>query len=169
MSLDRDRQFEERLRMARPISPRRELAAEIDMAMRKALRHQRMSHWRSLTAWGGLAVAASVVVTFGILLFNGRFSLAGQRAPLADTPVPESAPVRSSGDAAVDDFRPVLAENNLKSRIDEGIVFLRNGLTARRYRYEFIDRIVWENPSDGAIVEMEIPREEVVLVPVQTF
>ena len=68
-----------------------------------------------------------------------------------------------------DTFRPILAENNLKSRVDEGIVFLRNGLTARRYRYEFVDRVVWKNPSDGAIMEMEIPRDEVVLIPVQTF
>lgn len=166
MSFERDREFEQRLRAAQPVLPRQEIARDIHRAMQQASRRQRMSHWRSLTAWSGLAVAASVIVTFGILLFNGRFSLVNENQ-VPDVPV--ALNVEPGLDGGADDFRPVLAENNLKSRIDEGIVFLRNGMTARQYRYEFLDRVVWENPSDGAILELEIPREEVVLVPVQTF
>jgi hypothetical protein len=165
MSLDRDRQFENQLRKAQPLQPRDGLAGDIGHALREAGRRRHMRQWRALMAWGGLAVAASVILTFGILLFNGRFSLA---APTPELPS-RQAVAADPGPGQADDFRPVLAENNLKSRIDEGIVFLRNGLTARRYRYEFIDRVVWENPADGAVVEMQIPREEVVLVPVQTF
>jgi hypothetical protein len=116
-----------------------------------------------------VAIAASVLITFGFLLFNGRLTLSPGEAvePGAEPIALQSVP--QAPEETLDTFKPILAENNLQSRVDEGIVFLRNGLTARRYRYEFLDRVVWKNPSNGAVVEMEIPRDEVILVPVQTY
>jgi len=91
---------------------------------------------------------------------------------MESTPDGDPGPLVVNGSGArVDesDFKPVLAQNNLRDRVDEGIVFLKNGVTARKYRYEFVDKVVWRNPSDGAVIEMEVPRDEVVLIPVQTF
>ncbi|MGC9450812.1 MAG: hypothetical protein ACP5I4_05130 [Oceanipulchritudo sp.] len=164
MSLEDFRELERELRSARPVQPRSSLRREIELGLQKAARRRRLARLRSITAWGGLAAAASILVVFGILLFNGRLPVGKGSGPAVPALAVDSAPSRPD-----DEFQAVLAENNLKNRIDEGIVFLRNGLTARRYRYEFIDRVVWENPASGAVVEMEIPREEVVLVPVQTF
>ena len=168
MSMEKDRQFEEQLRSIQPAAPSMELGDRIGSAIASVERRKRMAQWRMAGAWGGLAAAAAALITFGILLFNGRLEIATSSQGAEESALPTLA-LEDSPAAQPDAFRPVLAENNLKGRIDEGIVFLDNGLTARRYRYEFIDRVVWRNPSDGAVVEMEIPRDEVVLIPVQTF
>ena len=170
MSFDKEKSFEEKLRAARPADPPEELEKRLSIAIQKAGRHAKVARLRQLTGWGGMAVAAGLLITFGILLFNGRLDLNGLSSgeALADR-TPADVSELQAGAGREDGFTPVFAENNLKSRVDEGIVFLRNGLTARRYRYEFIDRVVWQNPSDGAVVEVEVPRDEVVLVPVQTF
>lgn len=164
MNLEQNKQFEADLRKVRPVSAGKNLQKGIEAGLWKAGRIRRREKLRSAISWAGLAVAASLLITFGFLLFNGRLAI--------DDTSGETVSVESSGkelESEPDEFKPILAENNLQNRIDEGIVFLRNGLTARQYRYEFVDRVVWQNPVDGATVEMEIPRDEVVLVPVQTF
>ena len=166
MSVEKDKLFEERLRTARPLSPHPRLKERIDASISQIDRKRAYARWRVITGWAGLATAAAALITFGLLLFNGRIAIEGG---FPDSQSVDQPPLTVNQEAGKDEFQPVLAENNLKERIDEGIVFLDNGLTARRYRYEFIDRVVWRNPSDGAIVEMEIPREEYVLIPVQTF
>lgn len=174
MSLEQDKAFEERLRKARPVKPGKGVYQEIDTALTSLQNQKRMSKVFSFAAWGGMGIAATILIVFGVLLFNGRLQTP-ETAPdavamdIGEPPadeVEESIPEPNLGEES---FKPVLAENNLKNRIDEGIVFLRNGLTARRYRYEFVDRVVWKNPTNGAVMEMEIPRDEVVLIPVQTF
>lgn len=167
MSLEKNKLFAEELKKWRPRSADPDLGGRIEQALKRAERSRRLRQFRSGMAWGAMALAATVLITFGILLFNGRLVL----HPESETASPVVAGGSGGADAdpPTDRFEPVLAENNLNNRIDEGIVFLRNGLTARRYRYEFIDRVVWRNPVDGATVEMEIPRDEVILIPVQTY
>jgi hypothetical protein len=167
MSLEDDRLFEEELRKLRPQAPPLALTDRIGRSLQECERRRQFARLRSWLAWGGMAAAASVLVSIGVLLFNGRL-VPGPVTPDQSASLPAQERQAPSQDES-DVFRPVIAENNLKGRIDEGIVFLRNGLTARRYRYEFIDRVVWENPDNGALIELEIPRDEVVLVPVQTF
>lgn len=166
MSLEEDRIFEEQLRQ---IKPRRldpgvvqRIAAAINTAERKPVQH----NWKAYLGWGGLIAAASVMIVVGLSLFNGVMQVGQETAAVAIEPQPMNIADNLSGKSS---FEPVLAQNNLKDRVDEGIVFLGNGLTARKYRYEFIDRVVWRNPSNGAVVEMEVPRDEVVLIPVQTY
>ncbi|MCC5807016.1 MAG: hypothetical protein JJU00_11875 [Opitutales bacterium] len=66
-------------------------------------------------------------------------------------------------------MRPVRAENYLANRIDEGVFIVGNHIAARQYRYQFVDTVVWEDPRDGTTVEMSVPREEIVLVPIHSF
>lgn len=169
MNLEENQRFEEELRKARPVAVRPEVKERIAAGLRAAERRRRMEKTRSVIGWAGLALAASILITFGILLFNGRLSFQSPGPERPQALVSEERAPSTALEQSEDGFRPVFAENNLKNRIDEGIVFLRNGLTARRYRYEFVDRVVWRNPVDGAVLEVEIPRDEVVLVPVQTF
>ena len=169
MSLEMDKEFENRLKKARPAPPTELVEARIEKALQARERQKRMARVRQFLSWGGLAMAASILIVMGILMFNGRLDFEKHSQEPEAVPA-QSQTTQSAPEAAVaDEFEPVVAENNLKGRVDEGIVFLRNGLTARRYRYEFVDRVVWRNPSDGAVIEMEVPRDEVVLVPVQTF
>jgi len=169
MSPDKFKQFEEQLKQLRPVSIDQKLSGRIQNDLRRALRRKRMAQFRSSAGWAGLAVAASIMITFGFLLFNGRLSL-DQVVPVIPVAMEiDPDPVVSDPSTSEGPFKQVLTENNLQSRIDEGIVFLKNGMTARRYRYQFVDRVVWENPADGAMVELEVPRDEIVLIPVQTF
>jgi hypothetical protein len=169
MNLEEKSHFEEQLRQFKPARVNPELAIRIQEGLKRGSRAERRRRLASIVTWGSVALAASILITFGFLLFNGRLGLGEDKVntPAAEPIALESepAPVEEN----LDTFKPVLAENNLQNRVDEGIVFLRNGLTARRYRYEFLDRVVWKNPANGAIVEMEIPRDEVILVPVQTY
>jgi hypothetical protein len=174
MSLEHDKAFEERLRKIQPVRPSKEVYQKVDSALASVQSHRRMNKVLAFGAWGGMGVAATILIVFGLLLFNGRIQTPepGSEPVVMDVgepPVQASETAESEPNLEQDSFKPVLAENNLKNRIDEGIVFLRNGLTARRYRYEFVDRVVWKNPTNGAVMEMEIPRDEVVLIPVQTF
>lgn len=169
MNLDENNKFEEQLREFRPSRVRPKVESNIRRGLDRGDRMERRRRLGSLIAWGSVAVAASLLITFGFLLFNGRlaFNSVESGSPTVEPLVMDADPVPT--EETVDSFKPILAENNLQNRVDEGIVFLRNGLTARRYRYEFLDRVVWENPTNGAIVEMEVPRDEVILVPVQTY
>jgi hypothetical protein len=168
MNLEKDKIMEERLRACRPVQPRASLQKGIEHSLGNLERRKRITRWRVISGWGALAAAAAALVIFGLMLFNGRLGM-GQNQPVEETVSEPPLVVGETPEESPDAFKPVLAENNLTGRVDEGIVFLKNGLTARRYRYEFIDRVVWKNPSDGAVVEMEIPRDEYVLIPVQTF
>lgn len=163
MNLDRNKAFEEQLRSIRPVPHGPRLENRIAEAIRIAEARQRTQRWRARMAWVGVAMAASVLIVSGLSLFReNRVPSVGESVvadPLEVPPAESAEPV----------FEPVLAQNNLQDRVDEGIVFLKNGLTARKYRYKFIDRVVWRNPANGAVVDVEVPRDEVVLIPVQTY
>lgn len=158
-----DNVFLERLRRTQPRplseSVRRQIGASIETHQRR----ETVRRLRNGFAWVGLATAAGLALTFGGLLVSGRFNLGESPAPPS---LEATGLIENSSGAGM---KPVLAQNSLQGRVDEGVVFLSNGLAARRYRYEFIDRVVWQNPADGSMVEMRVPRDEIVLVPVQMF
>ncbi|HKJ91326.1 MAG TPA: hypothetical protein VJ960_09365 [Oceanipulchritudo sp.] len=168
MNPDKDRSLEERLGTVQPRPVNPALKDAVRASLRRRERQVRLRKIRSGFGWTIMAAAAMLLISFGFLLFNGRLALLPRETD-SDGGAVTAGTGHADPKSERDMFNPVLAENNLQSRTDEGIVFLRNGLTARRYRYEFVDRVVWRNPTSGAVVEMEVPREEVILVPVQTF
>ena len=166
MSLEEDRAFEKQLRQIKPRELDGFMVERIGAAIKKSEKSSVRRRWNAYLAWGGLVAAASIMIVAGVSLFHGGVDIVPETVgELADSRPVESRQSISGQNA----FQPILAQNNLKERVDEGIVFLGDGLTARKYRYEFIDRVVWKNPSNGALVEMEVPRDEVVLIPVQTY
>ena len=158
MRSEEQKSLEEKLREVSLRPPPPELEKRIASALRSQRRLFRWSRMRRGAIWGGMAAAAALFLGVGVAFWTGSLSL------------PQEEPPTARGTVAADEgFRPVHAENRLQNKVDEGIVFLQNGLPARQYRFEFVDRVVWENPRDGSKMEMEVPREEVVLVPVRTF
>ena len=166
MSLQEDRAFEKQLKQIKPRELDEFLVERIGTAIKESETTSVRRRWNAYLAWGGLVTAASIMIVAGLSFFHGGVDIVPESVgDLADAQPIESRESISGKNA----FQPILAQNNLKDRVDEGIVFLGDGLTARKYRYEFIDRVVWKNPSNGAFVEMEVPRDEVVLIPVQTY
>lgn len=68
--------------------------------------------------------------------------------------------------AAESDFEPVEVTRDLVAAEDGGLVFEDPEEPARMVRYTTLERHVWTHPVTGARLEVEIPREDVVLVPI---
>jgi hypothetical protein len=49
---------------------------------------------------------------------------------------------------------------------DEGVVYGEDAEPQRQVRVVYLERHTWTNPKTGAVVEIEVPREDVVLMPV---
>lgn len=48
---------------------------------------------------------------------------------------------------------------------DDGLIYDQD-TPARQMRYTYLERHVWTNPRTGAVIEFEVPREDIVLMPV---
>jgi hypothetical protein len=64
------------------------------------------------------------------------------------------------------DFEAVGAEQRLVEAIDDGVMLTSENEPVRRLRYQFIDSVTLVNHSDGSLFTMEVPREEILFVPV---
>jgi hypothetical protein len=163
MSPEEQSNFEASLRQRKPEPVRSGFFSEIAGELARLERHQRRQKVVSFASLVGLGVAALLLLGMGISLWSGVWSPLPQTSPVASIQA-EADPVSTAPEEP-----RMRAENTLERRIDEGLVFMANGTAARQYRYQFLDRVVWKNPEDGSVMEVEVPREEVFLVPVQTF
>ncbi len=77
-----------------------------------------------------------------------------------------SAPVEPSAPAR---FVPVKARHVLMNAQEEGIFYIDDHIPARRMRYRFVDSYTWENSSDGSSLRVALPREEVLLIRLDTY
>ena len=68
-----------------------------------------------------------------------------------------------------DGFRVVGQENRLFHTQDDGIIYSEDKVPFRRVRYNTVDRRVFKDPETGAVFEMLVPREDVLIVPAETF
>jgi hypothetical protein len=100
-------------------------------------------------AWAcaGAAAAVAVLAALGVL---GRPAAAG------------TAPVASAGEA---DFESRGVFREVVSAEDGGVVY-EDELPARLVRYTTLERRIWTHPVTGAWLEVETPRDDVVLMPV---
>lgn len=169
MSLDKDKDFEQQLKQVQPVHVNELLLKRIEAAISESKVKEDKRRWADYTVWGGLVAAASIMIIAGLTLFNRLPDSALESPFKAADGIVQLDQIVDGDSVKQQSFEPVFAQNRLRERIDEGIVFLEGGLTARKYRYEFIDKVVWRNPNNGALVEMEVPRDEVFLVPVQTY
>jgi hypothetical protein len=142
--------LEAELKRLRPAAPAPALAARIgrDLAARPA--QDGLAPMHRLWAVALPAAAAAVAL---LLQFVPPEAERGA-APVSAFVAPDTA------------LKPVAAENLLVAARDEGLVTLADGTTARRERLQFVDTIVWKNPSTRASLTWTVPREEVRVVPV---
>ncbi|MGB8170442.1 MAG: hypothetical protein WCF18_23265 [Chthoniobacteraceae bacterium] len=68
--------------------------------------------------------------------------------------------------APVESFQHTEATEELVTAEDEGLVLATDQEPLRQVRYHSLERHVWVNPSTGARMEVEIPREDVRFVSV---
>lgn len=78
---------------------------------------------------------------------------------------PSGKPGQSAAVAALRET-PDESVDELISAIDEGLVYDEGNEPQRQVRIEYIERHTWTNPQTGAVIEFEVPREDIVLMPV---
>src|SRR5690606_11805061 len=121
---------------------------------------------RDFSLWLAWGVAAAMTVAF----FIRTPSSTAQPAGPAAAPPPTLAPDPVEPGAGPPRFLPVSTTKTLIGALDEGVVFLEDGQPARKVRYEFLDTVDLRSAADpGARVNVTYPREEIRLVPVQTY
>lgn len=103
-------------------------------------------------ALAGLAVVMISLLTVALLTKPGSAKLASK--PEAPNTV---AALSETPDQSVDE---------LIDAKDEGLVYGEDDELQRQVRAVYIERHTWTNPQTGAVVEFEVPREDIVLMPV---
>jgi hypothetical protein len=106
----------------------------------------------------GWACAGAAAVLVAIAVFHSR-------------PRSESTPTTTSNPPAVDTAKPAAFEHDetthdLVSTEDSDQLIETEEGPARQVRYSYVERHAWSNPQTGARVVLEVPREDVYLVPV---
>ncbi len=109
-----------------------------------------------------LAAALAIVAFLGI----------PKSAKVNDTPPPPIVEVEIP--VAVDSpstskYVPVEARHVLMNAQEEGIFYIGDHIPARKMRYRFVDSYTWKNPADGSSLQVAVPREEVLLVRLDTY
>ena len=112
--------------------------------------------WRRLGAVAAVLVACTGV--FFALLNNFGPTPDGGTIANKTTPANPAAPT----------FHPVSAEDVFEGIRDGGVFLSEDGEPVRELHYHFSNSFRWENPDDGSVIEMKVPRERNFLVPVRT-
>jgi hypothetical protein len=87
-------------------------------------------------------------------------------AKLARTSAPHAKSEPSAAVATTNTFEHDDTTNELVATQDSEQVVETDGGPAREVRYTYLERHAWSNPTTGARVYLEVPREDVYLIPV---
>jgi hypothetical protein len=87
-------------------------------------------------------------------------------AKLAPTGTPNAKSEPPAAVATANTFEHDETTNELVATQDSEQVVETDGGPAREVRYTYLERHAWSNPTTGARVYLEVPREDVYLVPV---
>ena len=162
-------EFENQLRAFRPIAP--------SPALEESIARQLTSHRALATIEARAAVIPrreAHLESAGLFdrIFPGlRWALAGAAAAVAviaaNGHFGKSAPAVVAPSVAVADrdFEKVEITRDLVAAEDGGVVYENEEEPARLVRYTTLEHHVWTHPVTGARLEVEIPREDLVLVP----
>jgi hypothetical protein len=85
-------------------------------------------------------------------------------------PKPGPANIASNSETAVSlvafNEAPDESVDELIGAQDEGLVYGADEEPQRQVRMVYLERHTWTNPQTGAVIEFEVPREDIVLMPV---
>ena len=158
--------FENELRALRPVAPSASVEARIAAALvatPRAIRAQTAGvlapresaatrFFRGL-GWACAGAAAAVAV------------VAWLQQPAKITTAPEPT-LTAALNTEAEGFEPDGSERELLDTADDGVVLQEDAEPVRQVRYTYLERYAWTNPTTGARVEVEVPREDIYLMPV---
>jgi hypothetical protein len=107
-------------------------------------------------AWALGGAAAAVII------IAARSGGVGENSRTAGKPLPVEAPATL---AINEDPDESVAE--LIATEDEGLILdTEDAQPQRQLRLTYLERHIWTNPQTGAVIEVEVPREDIVWMPV---
>lgn len=107
------------------------------------------------------SVAAALALAAGAL-FQARRSFDPGRLMTSGTELPLAS--LGSASAGSSRYLPVDWGNMILSAADDGVVQHEDLGPARRLRYEAVETFRFRDPQSGATIQIEVPREDIVLV-----
>lgn len=148
-----DEELEKELAALQPVQPNEPLKQKIA----KNLDQPEIKKTRPvLKIWPIIAVATAACVLLALKLSSLQSTIVAPKVSSDTLPVPSPESVT---------FQSVKAEQHLLEAFDEGVVLTANNEPVRKLRYQFVDTVTMVNENDGSIFTMEIPREEILFVP----
>jgi hypothetical protein len=158
-----DSELETQLRALHPSTPSTGLAARIGRELEalprlcptagvvpRSPRTALGLHWLRNLGWAGAGAAAMLA---GVLSFPPAEKTAAH---------PVSAPSVAEEQA----YEPAGASRELLSVKDSDDLIETEDGPVREVRYTYLERLAWAHPATGARLEIELPREDVYLLPV---
>ncbi|HSI61682.1 MAG TPA: hypothetical protein VLE43_01150 [Candidatus Saccharimonadia bacterium] len=150
-------EFETDLRRFAPATPSSALAqgiaASLDRSQPEPASPARPSPlwiWLDRLLWSGLGATAAVAITLAA-------------RPQVSPTIPAHPAVASASSA----MQKVLTSDEALDWQDEGVHFDANGQPMLRLRRMAVEHQAWADPQNAGIVQVEVPRQEVMYVPVQ--
>jgi len=160
--------LEKELRSLLPISPSERLAERIAADLEQVAQSrehekaagtiERPVKESSWFGWRSLLLPAIGLAAIAVLLVINHEGK--ERSRTASTHSESS-----TGTAVAMDETPDESVAELIEAKDEGVVY-ENDQPQRQVRMVFLERHTWTNPQTGAVIEFEVPREDIVLMPV---
>ncbi|MDA0346938.1 MAG: hypothetical protein O3C43_11700 [Verrucomicrobia bacterium] len=152
-------EIEKELGLLKPAAPSEALKTKIE----SALEEPQSTHTISLVRfWPGIALATAACLIFVFAISISRTSNDVDSGNAAS----RSESTQISQPVAKNSYIPLEAEQRLMKAFDDGIVFTDGHDPVRKLRYQFIDTLTMLDKNDGSVFTMEIPREEILFVPV---
>lgn len=167
--------LEVELRQLLPRRPSELLALRVEQAIAAERGAQLRRRWIA-----GLAAAAVVALALLPLLHKpggspGQLAVAPAvglplrsedlRQPKRISPTHETR----SADAAWEGLTRLAGANYLYGAADDGIVFASSTTPFRKIRYQYLDTTDWRDEEAQAVIRVVVPREDVVLVPLNVY
>ena len=149
--------LEKELTSLLPKAPSGQMKANIEKALAEpdsTRSGEALKMW-PITIW---AIAACLALVLSIL-----FLVPDSNAPRGIDTLAQKLPDQTLPENGL--YEPIEAEQILTNATDEGVFVNSDNEPMRRLRYQFIDSITMVNKSDGSVFTMELPREEVLMVP----
>ena len=161
-------ELEEQLRSLRPVAPAaalqetiaRELAhAPVAVASSERETESIVTRILHGLPWAIGGAAAAVVVMIVI-------EQPGSRAVAEKAPEPHNEPVNEEVAAASLEFRAETPSHEILHAVEGDVIFAEQEEPTRLVRVNSLERRTWLNPHTGAQIAVELPREDLLLVPV---
>jgi hypothetical protein len=159
-------EIEAELRQTQPARPNPRLVSRIEQELARSLPGAPSpERWRPWLLWAPLGAATTTALAWALFLNNPPAAAptnagATGASDRAGSAVPQTSPAR---------FQQVQAANYFLGAEDDGVVYASADTPVRKVRYRFLATSQWKGENGRTTVEVIVPGEETVLLPMDVY